>query len=380
MTLPRPFAYLLCSLLALGLAAQDEDPFVRCTRCKNVGAKPCPEHKKEDCELEGNALYCTVIGLCHTCGGTGWVDCKHCKNAAVEERFEGRRKRIPQVEKGIAHFEEDLARPLSIAESPHFIVIWDVEKMKVGKKLLGRHEMLHRYVDHVEELYKDYTDLLSVSDRAFKRKSRIFVWSNFQQHREASTRYCRMASNGGVRLMGANPTYSVAAEKRLFVNEESLRRNVIHCTAHLLLSHQAPIHWIGKTKGGWADAGVAHWFEDRYFGICDNYCFQESDTAGGVKGGPWKPALRKLVAKKQAPSLAGLFQQNTETLSAEQHMVAFSIIDYLITKDAKQLNQLLIRLRQKVTTRQALDEVLGTNAVRLQEAWQAWVRATYPAR
>ena len=46
-----------------------EDDFVRCTRCKNVGARPCGEHEKEECELEHNVLYCSAIGLCETCGG-----------------------------------------------------------------------------------------------------------------------------------------------------------------------------------------------------------------------------------------------------------------------------------------------------------------------
>ena len=137
---------------------------------------------------------------------------------------------------------------------------------------------------------------------------------------------------------------------------------------------------MGNVRGGWADAGLAHWFEDRYFEVCDNYCYQESDTAGGVKGGNWKPAVHKLVLKEKAPSLSGLFQENTETLTPDQHMVAFSLMDYLIAQDAKQVNKLLTRLRNKVTTRDALDEVYGTNALRLEQAWQDWVRETYPAR
>ena len=381
MTLPRLILLLLVVSFATGSFAQENDPFVRCTKCRNIGAKPCPEHDSDDCKLEGNALYCSVIGLCETCGGTGWVDCKHCENEAVENRYDLRRQRIPALAAGVAYFEKDLQKPLTLAESAHFVLIWDVERIKVGKRIKGAHEMLHRYIDHLEELYTDYTTVLGgVSDKAFKKKSRIFIWSNTLEHRAASSRYCQMASEGGVRLMGVEPTYSVAATKKLFTTEEFLRRNIIHCTTHLLLSHQTPSHWIGKTKGGWADAGLAHWFEERYFEICDNYCYQESDTAGGVRSGPWKPAVRKMVSKNTFPSLAGMFQQNTETLTPEQHMVAFSLMDYLLLQDGKKVNALLTRMRQKVSTRDALKKIFDTNALRLQEDWREWVKATYPAR
>ena len=377
----RLTTWLLALLLASGgpLAAQD-DPFVRCTKCKNTGARHCPEHDDDDCELEGNAIYCSVIGLCSTCGGTGWVDCPHCENVAVQERLATKRELIPSLAEGVSYFEVELGRPLMVAESPHFVLVWDVEKMKVGKKLVAGHDLLHRYVDHLERLYSDYASILQVEDSAFEKKSRVLVWSNFDQHREASLRYCRMAAHAGVRLMGAEPTYSVPAVKKLFANEELLRRNIVHCATHLLLSHQRPSHWMGKSKGGWADAGLAHWFEYRYFEICDNYCYQESDTAAGVRAGNWKPLVRKLVAKDEAPSLAGLFQQNTESLSLDQHCIAFSLIDYLIALDGKQLDRLLIRLRQKVPTRDALAEIYEINPIQLQQTWRDWVLANYPAR
>ena len=179
---------LALSSLPAGQPGQEDDPFVRCTKCKNQGAKPCREHDVDDCELEGNALYCSVMGQCESCGGTGWVDCPHCENRAVESRLALRRERIPQVAAGVAYFEKDLGKKLTLAESPHFVLIWDVEKMKVGKRLKGSHEMLHRYVDHLEELYADYTRILGVKDSAFKKKSRVFVWSNYQEHRAARIR------------------------------------------------------------------------------------------------------------------------------------------------------------------------------------------------
>ena len=43
----------LCVPVAFAPIARGQDdgaPFVRCTKCKNIGAKPCPEHEEKDCD------------------------------------------------------------------------------------------------------------------------------------------------------------------------------------------------------------------------------------------------------------------------------------------------------------------------------------------
>lgn len=371
---------LLALFLCASLVAAQDDDFVRCTKCRNVGARPCPEHEKADCELEGNVLFCSAIGLCPTCGGTGWVDCPACENVPVEERLAAKRAAAPAVAAGLAYLEEDMRRPLLHAESAHFVLVWDVEALKVDKKRVGAHELLHRYIDHLERLYDDYTTILGVKDAEFVEKSRVMVWINETDHEEASRRYCDQTAPAGVKLMGIHPTFSVPYLIKLFKNEEFFRRYVIHNATHLLLSHQEPMHWIGETKGGWADAGLAHWFEDRYFGVCDVYCYTEADTRQSFKGGRWKPEVRRQVAEDEAPSLAGMFQKNTDGLTLAEHAVAFSLVDYLIATDARKLNELFRDLRKRVETREALAQVFGLNPIELEERWKAWVLETYPVR
>ncbi len=360
--------------------AQDEDPFVRCTRCRNLGRRPCPEHDRADCELEGNAVLCSATWPCGTCGGTGWLECPHCENPAVETRLAARRARIPALAAEYAYFEADLGRPLTLAVTDHFALVWDVERAKVGKRVLSQHALLHLYVDRLERVRRDYVSALQVADDAFLHRSRVLVWSNQADHQAGALRYCNQAFRNGTRLLGLHPTYSVPAVPDLFADDELLHRNLVHNVVHLLLSHQAPIHWMGVTKGGWADAGLAHWFEDRYFERCDNYCYQEQDTNADFRGGKWKPAVRRMVARGEAPPLAELFRQNTDTLSLEQHAVAFSLIDHLLDRDGAKLNALLIGLREKRETRDALRAAFDTTPLELETQWKAWVLDTYPAR
>ena len=124
--------------------------------------------------------------------------------------------------------------------------------------------------------------------------------------------------------MGLKPAYSVCGNKQHFNDDDKLHRNIVHCVAHLLLSAQAPPAWIGNIKAGWADEGVGHWFEDRYFGICDNYCFQEANGNLDFKSGRFRLAVRKLVAANEAPAVAVVFEQNCDTLTLPMNAVAFT--------------------------------------------------------
>jgi hypothetical protein len=363
-----------------GPEEEGEPKFVRCTKCKNLGAKPCPEHKKADCDLENNVLCCRFVADCTVCGGTGWIDCEHCTNEATEERLRRKREGVPAIRESFLEFDEAVGRRVRVAESEHFVVVCELDGMKVEKKKLNDHQLLHLYIDRLETLFADYLEVLGVDESAFKTKSRVLLWRNPDDHEKASLRLCTFTGESGVKYLGAFPTYCVPVTKKDFKNDETLHRNVIHSTVHLLLSHQAPINWIGDKKGGWADAGLAHWFEDRYWGVCDNYCYQEVNTQHSFKGGKWKPALRKMVAMDRTPSLASLFQQNTTTLTVEQHSVSFSLVDYLLATDAEKTNRVFMRLRAKTPTRDALKEVFGVTVPRLEEQWKQWVLATYPAR
>ncbi len=368
---------------ASGLPVQDEEPeapFVRCTKCQNLGAKPCREHARADCQLEDNVLYCSHVAGCEGCGGTGWLDCADCENEACEERLAEKRAGVPALREELAKLDEEMKRPLRVAASEHFVLVCEVEGLKVEKRPLSSHQVLHLYVDRLERLFADYLEILGAEESEFKQRVRVMMWSNPRDHKEGSMRFCGCTGDTGVKLLGLDPTYSVPVLKQYFKNDETLHRNVVHCTVHLLLSHQRPMNWIGNKKGGWADAGLAHWFEERYWGKCDNFCYQEVDTKGGYKGGKWKPAVRKLVALGKASSLGQLFQQNTTTLTMEQHAICFSLVDHLMAQDPEDLNRVLRRLRGKVPTRDAIKEVYGLTVPALEEQWRQWVLSTYPAR
>jgi hypothetical protein len=180
--------------------------------------------------------------------------------------------------------------------------------------------------------------------------------------------------------MGGTIAFSMCGSKQFVKDDPTLHRTLVHNVVHLLLSHQEPAQWVGNIKGGWVDEGVSHWFEERYFGLCDNYCYEEQNTNVDFKGGKWKPVVRKMVAAGEVAPAAEVMQLNTDGLKLAMHAQAFSYCDYLFALDGKKFHQLCRELRKKVTARDAFQKVYGINLLQFDEQWRAWVLATYPVR
>ena len=373
----------VASALELSAASVAQDPPAKagaCKKCKGEGRIHCGEHPKSECELEDAVLYCSEFIDCALCRGAGFVVCPDCKDPVQAEALEKRRADLQVRKVALQSLDDAMKRPLRKAESAHVVVVWEVERMKVDRKVLNAHELMHLCLDRMERVHDDYLARFMITRKEFREKMRFFVWSNNVDMHEGSLRFCGMGGNGPVKLMGTTPSYSVCGSKAAFQDDEHLHRNLVHVAGHLLLSSQTPAAWIGNQKYGWADEGLAHWFEDRYFGICDTYCYQEQNANVDFKGGKFRLAARQLVAEDKAPPIAEVFEQTTDSLTLPMHATAFSYVDFLITRDGEKFNKLMKKLKAKVPNRDALKEVYGMTPMEFEAQWKAWVLATYPTR
>ncbi|MBK7645172.1 MAG: hypothetical protein IPJ19_19355 [Planctomycetes bacterium] len=375
---------LLALLCTAGLARAQEKPVGAgiCTKCKNVGRLVCPEHDKQAEErlyIDEDAVeYCSVIADCPVCAGTGWIVCPQCKPQEIVDALAKKKELLEKRRISLKYLDEKMKRPLCKGESAHFVLTWDLEKLKVEKKFVTQHQALHLYLTRLEQLYTDYTATLQVKDREFAEKIRVLVWYLPSDQDVASTVFCDINGHGGVKLMGIHPTYSLCGNKQNFQSDERLHRNIVHNVTHLLMSAQAPAAWIGNQKYGWADEGLAHWFTDRYWNLCDTYCFQEQNTNVDFKSGHFKVAVRKMVAAGEQPSVAEIFQKTSDSLSLPMNAVSMSYVDFLIFKDAPKFLQLVRKFKDKVPGREALQQVYEMNLLDFEAQWKAWVLATYP--
>lgn len=360
--------------------AGEQDPGPRCAKCKSLGRLECPEHPKAECALEDEVLFCSWIADCEVCGGSGFVDCPRCANEAAEAELARRRAQVSARRKALAWIDETMGRAVRKVETEHMITVFEIDRLKVEKRQPSAHELLHIYGARMEQLARDYRSILGAREKDFREKPLVMVWWLPKDQKQASLRFCDQGMVAGVKLMGTHPRYSVCGNRQFFRGDEQLHRNLVHNVTHLLLSHQAPSFWIGNVKGGWADEGLAHWFEDRAFGICDTYCYQEQNTQIGFKGGRYRKAVRAMVAKGNITPAATVFTRNTDTLTPAENALAMSYVDYLMSLDPAKLNRLLAQLRSRVPTRDALKAVFGLSVLEFEARWKDWVLANYPSR
>jgi len=374
-------AQLLLILLAWCLPAVPQVPWQTCTRCDATGLLPCPKHKAAECAFEKDVLYCSVIAGCAECGGTGSVPCGACVNVEARKKLEERRAGVLKSQGGLKTIDDTMGRPLRKVETAHFVLVWEMEGIKVEKRMVEPHEAMHLYGTRLESLFADYCSTLATDETQFREKTWVFVWFLPKDHNDGSQKFCEVTpTKGGVKLMGVHSRYSVLGNRKEFRTDEQLHRNIVHSVSHLLLSAQKPTAWIGNMKGGWLDEGLAHWFEDRVNGICDNYCMQEDNPNASFENGRYRLGIRKLVAKGDLPPIADVTTHNVDTLTVEMNAIVFSYVDYLIPMGPEKLDALVKKLKNKVLAGEAVRDVYGINLLDLETRWKAWVLETYPTR
>ena len=368
------------ALLALAALHAAQDPAVVCKKCTSLGRLPCAEHEKDMAAREDGVLYCSVIADCQPCGGAGWVDCSSCENADAQAKLQLKRASVESRRAALSYIDKDMDRAIRKCETEHYVIGWELDRLKVGKKFLEAHELLHLQAERMETLYKDFCRDLRVKDEDFKEKFRVFVWTFPDDHRRASGAFCGATAPGGMKKMGTQPTYSVCGSRQNFNSDELLHRNLVHNVAHLILSAHIHPEWMGRYKAGWLDEGLAHLYEDKYWDVCDTYCYQEQNTNVDFKGGRWRLAVRQMVEKGESPAAAGVFEQTSDSLSLAQNAAAFSYVDYLIYTDPEKFMRLSLQLKKKIPTRDALKEIYGYGVMEFEGLWKSHVLATYPKR
>ena len=354
-----------------------------CPGCQGTGLAPCGKHPAAEARLETDVLYCSAIEDCAECSGIGFLPCKKCgEGKRAGPTLLARSVKLAVCKEGLKPLDEAMGRRLRKAESAHFVLVWEVDELKIGERRVKAHEALHVYLARLERLFEDYTRRLAVDATAFREKSRVFVWYLPKDHERATVAFCEgQPGEGGVKLLGLRPRYSVCASaKEMQRNDDRLHRNIAHSVTHLLLSHQQPIAWIGNMKGGWVDEGLAHWFEDKVVGICDSFCAQEASQGPLFENGRFRLGVRKVVAKDEAPPLAHVVQLNVDVLLSPLDAFAFSYVDYLLTLGGEKFDALVRKLKAKTPTSEAIQAVYGMNLLELESRWKAWVLETYPTR
>jgi hypothetical protein len=359
----------------LGSAARAQ----ACNRCKDTGAISCKKHPRGAAKQEAGSLFCSIAARCPVCIGGLEIDCGDCHQAR-EAEMEARRGELERFAKAQAAFEKEMGGvPRATLITPHLELTFEVESLTVDRVELDQHELLHLYASRIEKLYADFNEILGLKDRDHRcKRYRVMVWRSPLDQKVAALKFTESGGGaGGSKLLGATPAFTMFRDKGTTPQDEDLHRCLAHNVTHLILSDLFDAVWLNTRKAGWLDEGLAYWFEDRGFGKCTNFCFQEQNTRTGFRSGKWRQPVRGMLDNPRRPPFSETASKQTDEMSLEELALSFSYVDFLLARDAKALPTMVRLLQQKKPTREALQEAYGLGMLEFDGEWKKWVLANY---
>ena len=387
----RPARWFLSCLLAAMAPAvpqlrAQEQGHVACRACGSHGANDCTKHGKGMLPQEREVLFCSEAAQCKTCGGALSTDCRQCTNPGVEQELLRRRELVAtwREERRQSVDQHAPGQPLMHVRTAHVDLAYGVRPLTVGRDKLDTHEGMHLYAKRLEALRARFLQVMEAGENDQTERLVVFMCRDQQNQAALSPRFTEMGGGGaaiGTKLMGVQAVYCMWHDMRSMPGDEELHRNLVHNVTHLLLSNLTPPAWLGNRGHGWIDEGVAHWFEDDVTGKCANFCYEELllQPGAGFKGGRWRAPIRRLVEAGELASFAELSAKNTDQLDFQDHAHAFACVDFLLTAHGgKKLARFVVLLKQGTTTRDALQQVYGTDPLAFDTNFTAWVKANYP--
>ncbi|MEO6709430.1 MAG: hypothetical protein ABI054_11400 [Planctomycetota bacterium] len=376
------FALLLLSCAPIA-AAQVPAPFhceaADCKRCGDTGELECTACAKTACNWSGEgkttARFCSQSTACAVCLGTRRIVCPDCRRGMTAKTSRLR----SDAESWIAEMrkvdEVVAVKPLH-AESAHFKITWNIKAIDV-KGGTTMHGGMHIYLDRLEALYADFLKDLGATDNDFRAKTHVMIWPRAEEQERAAATFTGQSSSTESKSMGKAPVFSIFYDKAHLHEEYELHQAVTHQVAHCLLSNVFDGIWPGNIKGGWLDCGLAHAYEIRYFGNVRHYCYVEQDTLGDFKFGRWEQEVLSGLQNGKELRFLGVTGKNTSEMTFEEHMYAWSYVDFLLHEHATKFGAIAMAVKGRQPYAEVLQRVLGLTPGQFQENWATWVKTTY---
>lgn len=363
-----------------------------CKACGGEGLVACKACRRDACpaRVEGGeeggpgtpppARFCSVALGCEACEGLSSVPCRRCDGAAAREgERAARRAAIAAWREEVGRVDAFLGRPLLHAESEHFRLTYDLGRVDApgGKTAHGG---MHLYLERLEALFARFAADVSARSEDFLGRTHVLLWSQRRDQERASLEYTRQPSSTESKLMGASPVVSILYDPDHLHEEFEMHQAVVHQVAHCLLSNVFDGIWPGNIGAGWIDAGLAHHYEIALFEGVRHYCYVESDTLVDFRFGRWEPEVRAAVAGDEALPFLQVAGRNTGELSPEQHMFAWSFVDFVLRAHPGRFGVLARALKAKRPLQEALEQSLQLSPFEFEAAWKAFVLERYSPR
>ena len=167
---------LLACFSAAACFAQDEPaPQSHCVKCNGHGQSACKAFALETGPL---VQWCSDVLACKACEGALHVDCKTCRNSAVEGALEQRQQ---LAREWLAERKRHVEGAPNIADffylsTPHFDLSFSIKATTVGKKKLDTHLLMHLYGERLEALRDDFAKTFELTGDELPDRCRVHMF------------------------------------------------------------------------------------------------------------------------------------------------------------------------------------------------------------
>jgi len=385
MLIPAWMLYLAVAAgIILSAAAHAQDVKGRkCSKCKTKGKIENPFMTPSITSMEEKALFCSYVIANDKKGhGISWIPCFRCRNPVLGERAEREFDTLVAAKTkwldARLKAEEKLEMELTFVETEHFIIAWDIPKIVTkDKKTYKLHAALHLYAERLEAFFNDFMSFLRIDEKELRnKKHRIYLFERQKHCLKAGREYTGLNCWNAAKLPG-NPSILVSwYDRGNMRTEEDFHRHLVHHISHLLNVSYYRMEWLAA-RAGWADEGLGHFFEYKYFGRADNTCDEEGEEEE-LSHSDWEYQVRQGVAAGKGPSFSEICSKSTTALHGRDHQLAWSYIDFLMKKKDPGLFKVFMKvIKQKKDCRDAVKEAYSLNVITFQKEWEEYVLEKY---
>ena len=388
-----PLAVFLLALLAAPLPAQRPgEPL--CGRCHTTGRVEHP-HKAKDLEREKDVLLCSAFMESDPEAlGLDWIPCPEGKTPSVHAKavraFEAEMKRRREwLEARRAEVDERTRTECVHIETEHFLLSWDIPEIKVGRKVLRKHDAAHLYARRAEELYRTILELHDLDERYMMgTKIRLVMLESQRAARAVAPRMTDLPIRGGQKVSKIGPQKSCMVSwddpEKIRGKDEYRHQFFVHSVSHhiyhdIRMGRQYRT-WLFK-RWGWLYEGLAFYLEQRLFGPPRTTCSQEGGGFSQHREKSWEALVKRLVQSGDYPSFQDVIQKGADQLNDDERRLSWSYVDYLMWLDPKKMPRLVSACtNDEMPTRDALREVYGLTVGQFIDGWLEFVRSEYSTR
>ncbi|MBI2924068.1 MAG: hypothetical protein HYY18_23670 [Planctomycetes bacterium] len=151
-----------------------------------------------------------------------------------------------------------------------------------------------------------------------------------------------------------------------------------HETIHLMFWQ-----WAGlKEIPAWIFEGLAYWFTDRLLKTALAFCIAMETSAGGGRAFEnvldWKNMVKVSIKDGSDPDIRETMEGRLNTLSIKKAIKAWSLVDFMLTKNKAKFFSFIADLRSGKTQEEALKNALGIKGYgELDAIWEKYVVDNY---